>query len=53
MGWWKNAKGYIEGRVEVGGRFVRYKQHRWIMERLAFADLDRDSHGRVVAKVTP
>lgn len=31
--WWKNSKGYIEGRVLVEGRHIRVRQHRWVMER--------------------
>lgn len=31
--WWKNSKGYIEGRVWINGKRVRVKQHRWVMEQ--------------------
>ena len=30
--WWVNAKGYVEGRVWVGGKQKRVKQHRHEME---------------------
>lgn len=30
--WWRNAKGYIEGKVWIGDKQVRVKKHRWIME---------------------
>lgn len=31
--WWKNKKGYIEGRVWIDSHTrVQVKQHRWIME---------------------
>lgn len=33
--WWKNQKGYIEGRMHTGdGNQIRIKQHRFIMEGL-------------------
>lgn len=32
--WWKNSKGYIEGRVWIDDNTqIRVKQHRYIMER--------------------
>jgi hypothetical protein len=31
--WWKNNKGYIEGRVRIGDIVIRCKQHRWLMEK--------------------
>lgn len=31
--WWKNNKGYIEGRVTVNGVTRRMKYHRWVMEQ--------------------
>ena len=32
--WWKNQRGYIEGRVRFeDGTVKNYKQHRWIMEQ--------------------
>lgn len=30
--WWKNNRGYIEGRVLINGKQVLVKQHRWVME---------------------
>ena len=31
--WWKNAKGYIEGKVWLSETMqIRVKQHRWVME---------------------
>lgn len=30
--WWKTSKGYIAGRVFVGGAWKDVKQHRWLME---------------------
>lgn len=31
--WWKNQKGYIEGRIWLAdGTQIRVKQHRWIVE---------------------
>lgn len=31
--WWKNQRGYIEGRIWISDKVqVRVKQHRWIME---------------------
>jgi len=33
--WWKNAKGYIEGRIWLSdGTQIRVKQHRFVMEGL-------------------
>jgi hypothetical protein len=33
-GWWKNARGYIEGFVWINENTqIRIKQHRWIMEK--------------------
>lgn len=31
--WWKDAKGYIAGRVWNGVAQVHVKQHRWLMEK--------------------
>ena len=31
--WWKNNKGYIEGRITEKGITRRVKYHRWIMEQ--------------------
>jgi hypothetical protein len=31
--WWKNNRGYIEGRVLINGVQVTVKQHRWILEK--------------------
>lgn len=30
--WWKNKKGYIEGKIWVNQQRVGVKQHRWVME---------------------
>jgi len=31
--WWKNQKGYIEGRIWINDKIqVQVKQHRWVME---------------------
>lgn len=30
--WWKNQRGYIEGRIWVGSVQIRVKQHRYVME---------------------
>jgi len=31
--WWKNSKGYIEGKIRLGdGTQIRIKQHRFIVE---------------------
>jgi hypothetical protein len=32
--WWKNNRGYIEGRIWVDGKQIRVKKHRLIMERV-------------------
>ncbi len=34
VSWWKNQRGYIEGKLWVGSTQVRVKQHRWVMEGL-------------------
>jgi hypothetical protein len=31
--WWTDTKGYIQGRVWIGDKQIRVKQHRWIMEK--------------------
>lgn len=31
--WWLNGKGYIEGKVWVGDKQIRVRQHRWLMEK--------------------
>jgi len=31
--WWKNNRGYIEGKIWLGDKQIRVKQHRWIMEK--------------------
>lgn len=39
--WWKNSKGYIEGRVWIDDHTQVYvKQHRWIMEQHFGVKLD-------------
>ena len=30
--WWKNNRGYIEGRVWIDGKRVQVKQHRWAVQ---------------------
>ena len=41
--WWKNSRGYIEGRVWVGETQRRVKKHRWVMEQhLGYAINPRD-----------
>lgn len=30
--WWRSQSGYINGRVWIDGRWLHYKQHRWVME---------------------
>lgn len=30
--WWKNAKGYIEGRMWIGDVQIRVKQHRFVIQ---------------------
>lgn len=30
--WWKNQKGYVEGRIWVGENQIRVKQHRYVLE---------------------
>ncbi len=32
--WWKNARGYIEGKIWIDENTqIRVKQHRWVMEK--------------------
>jgi hypothetical protein len=31
--WWKDSRGYIQGRVWIGDKAVHYKFHRWLMEQ--------------------
>ena len=40
--WWKNRKGYIEGRVWENDKPVRYKFHRWIVEQRLGRQLRKD-----------
>ena len=40
--WWKNSRGYIEGRVWVDGLPRRVKRHRWVMEGILGRPLMRN-----------
>lgn len=41
--WWKNSKGYIEGRIWIDDTTkIRVKQHRWIMENFIGRKLRSD-----------
>lgn len=41
--WWKNPKGYIEGRITLpDGSRLRVKKHRWIIENQIGRRLRRD-----------
>ncbi|MFA5377406.1 MAG: HNH endonuclease signature motif containing protein [Dehalococcoidia bacterium] len=41
--WWKNSKGYIEGRIWLpDGTQISVKQHRFIMEGIIGRPLDKD-----------
>lgn len=44
--WWVNSRGYIEGRIEVEGRRIRVKQHRYVAEQTLGRALspDEDVH---------
>ena len=44
--WWINSRGYVEGRIWVGGGQITVKQHRLVMERHLGRQLlpDEDVH---------
>jgi len=31
--WWENSRGYMHGRVWIGGKKIQVRQHRWFMEK--------------------
>lgn len=47
VSWWKNSKGYIEGRIWIDeSTQIRVKQHRWVAEGILGRPLriDEDVH---------